>query len=135
MMLRRLLASLRSAPKRARFNSTSSASVNTSHAQSTRILVAAALLGAGAAGYMLGSAKSPVISPPSISSTAHYGSKAHFEKAISELQAALGEDKVSIDSEDLHAHGYSENDHHPGAFLCYLASFATLSYRICRHFT
>ncbi|ODQ66395.1 FAD-binding domain-containing protein [Nadsonia fulvescens var. elongata DSM 6958] len=39
---------------------------------------------------------------------AQYGDMAAFEKAMPELIAALGEDGLSIDDEDLKSHGYSE---------------------------
>lgn len=37
-----------------------------------------------------------------------YASKKEMEKAIDELRQSLGEDAISTDDEDLHAHGYSE---------------------------
>jgi D-lactate dehydrogenase (cytochrome) len=37
-----------------------------------------------------------------------YASKADLEKAIEELRNVLGEDAVSTDDDDLHAHRYSE---------------------------
>ncbi|KAF2997400.1 hypothetical protein E8E13_005203 [Curvularia kusanoi] len=37
-----------------------------------------------------------------------YATKREMEKAIDELRAALGEEAISTDDEDLHRHGYSE---------------------------
>jgi hypothetical protein len=52
-----------------------------------------------------------------------FGSSQDFESAIAELRIALdlnaGEDvteKVSTDPDELHTHGFSENDHFPGAY-------------------
>ncbi|KAI0691286.1 FAD-linked oxidase-like protein [Cerioporus squamosus] len=45
-----------------------------------------------------------------------YGSPEDFKKAIEELRQFFpGEDAVTTDVEDLEAHGYSENDYHPGS--------------------
>lgn len=37
-----------------------------------------------------------------------YGEHAEFVKALTELRAALDNDRISIESEDLKRHGYSE---------------------------
>jgi len=46
-----------------------------------------------------------------------YGTAQDFERAIAELKATLGEAKVSTDAGDLHGHGFSAFDHHPGASI------------------
>lgn len=44
-----------------------------------------------------------------------YGSPDDFQRAIKELRETFpAEDAVSTDPEDLHVHGFSENDYHPG---------------------
>ncbi|KAI0933110.1 hypothetical protein AcV7_004679 [Taiwanofungus camphoratus] len=45
-----------------------------------------------------------------------YGSPDDFQRAIKELRETFpAEDAVSTDPEDLHVHGFSENDYHPGS--------------------
>ncbi|PCH38627.1 hypothetical protein WOLCODRAFT_136371 [Wolfiporia cocos MD-104 SS10] len=45
---------------------------------------------------------------------AQYGTPEDFQRAILELQKALpSEGAVSTDPDDLHTHGYSDNDYHP----------------------
>lgn len=44
-----------------------------------------------------------------------YGTPADFQKAINELRAAFPDSNaVSTDTDDLHQHGFSGNDYHPG---------------------
>lgn len=44
-----------------------------------------------------------------------YGNPTDFQTAIHELQEAFPEeDRVTTDAEDLHDHGFSVNDYHPG---------------------
>ncbi|KAI0736753.1 FAD-linked oxidase-like protein [Fomitopsis betulina] len=44
-----------------------------------------------------------------------YGSPEDFQRAIQELRDSFADkDAVSTDPDDLHTHGYSENDYHPG---------------------
>lgn len=46
-----------------------------------------------------------------------FGSPKDFENAIAELRLTFTSDKsVSTDPVDLHSHGFSDNDYHPGAF-------------------
>ena len=46
-----------------------------------------------------------------------YGSPEDFQRAIQELlDTFASQDAVSTDPDDLHLHGYSDNDYHPGAF-------------------
>ncbi|KAF8452613.1 FAD-linked oxidase-like protein [Boletus edulis BED1] len=50
-----------------------------------------------------------------------YGTPDDFQKAIQELRHAFSDEghepgDVSTDPDDLRIHGFSENDHHPGAF-------------------
>jgi D-lactate dehydrogenase (cytochrome) len=116
MMLKRGLIRLRNAaPRNTRLNSSSASSPPVQNAaRGTRILVVAALLGGSMVGYMAGAAQTPVASASSSTTPFRYGSQKHFEMAISELKRILGEDKVSTQADDLHIHGYSENDHHEG---------------------
>lgn len=44
-----------------------------------------------------------------------YGSARDFQTAIQELQAIFPAERVSTDDADLHDHGFSLNDYHPGA--------------------
>ncbi|KAF7794752.1 hypothetical protein EIP86_005890 [Pleurotus ostreatoroseus] len=85
------------------------------------VLFAGALLGGGAtAAYYFSSssssldAHSQVVEGPAGLNNA-YGSPADFQRAIEELRAAFpAEHAVSTDAEDLHVHGFSDNDYHPG---------------------
>jgi len=46
-----------------------------------------------------------------------FGSPLEFQKAISELKATFADESaVSTDPDDLHVHGFSENDYYPGMF-------------------
>jgi len=48
-----------------------------------------------------------------------YGSPEDFQRAIQELRDTFpDQDTVSTDPDDLHVHGYSENDYHPGSSPC-----------------
>lgn len=49
------------------------------------------------------------------SESSQFGSSDDFKKAIQELRSTFpGNDKVSVDPDDLQVHGFSANDHHPG---------------------
>lgn len=51
------------------------------------------------------------------SESTQFGSSQDFKKAIQELQSTFpANDKVSVDPDDLHVHGFSANDHHPGMY-------------------
>ena len=51
------------------------------------------------------------------SESSQFGSPDDFKKAIQELQFTFpANDKVSVDTDDLHVHGFSANDHHPGMY-------------------
>ncbi|EPS98544.1 hypothetical protein FOMPIDRAFT_129619 [Fomitopsis schrenkii] len=56
--------------------------------------------------------------PPSASAlNDKYGSPEDFQRAIRELRDSFDDkDAVSTDPDDLHTHGHSENDYHPGSF-------------------
>ena len=46
-----------------------------------------------------------------------FGSSDDFKKAIQELQSTFpASDKVSVNPDDLHVHGFSLNDYHPGMY-------------------
>lgn len=62
------------------------------------------------------SSESLPINTPSISShSPAYGNPTDFQSAIHELQEAFPEeDRVTTDPDDLHDHGFSVNDYHPG---------------------
>ncbi|PFH45972.1 hypothetical protein AMATHDRAFT_70823 [Amanita thiersii Skay4041] len=53
--------------------------------------------------------------PSSAHSTTHFGSPTDFNKCIEELRGLFPGDATSTDPDDLEAHGFSENDYHPGA--------------------
>jgi len=63
------------------------------------------------------SSESLPINTPSISShSPAYGNPTDFQSAIHELQEAFPEeDRVTTDPDDLHDHGFSVNDYHPGS--------------------
>lgn len=48
-----------------------------------------------------------------------YGTPEDFKTAIAELEATFpSEEYVSTDPGDLHIHGFSTNDYHPGIYSC-----------------
>lgn len=48
-----------------------------------------------------------------------YGTPEDFDSAIRELRATFPSGEyVSTDPDDLHTHGFSENDYHPGMYCC-----------------
>lgn len=54
-------------------------------------------------------------SNPSKAHTPVFGSPRDIQNAIAELRITFGPgDKVSTDPDDLHDHGFSPNEHHPG---------------------
>ncbi|TFY63274.1 hypothetical protein EVJ58_g3348 [Rhodofomes roseus] len=54
--------------------------------------------------------------PPATGLNDKYGSPEDFQRAIQELRDTFpDQDAVSTDPDDLHVHGYSENDYHPGS--------------------
>ncbi len=66
-------------------------------------------------GCVLGSALSYSLlspSPPRVQFNSAYGSPRDFQRAIQDLHRVL---RVSTDEDDLHVHGFSDNDHHIGA--------------------
>jgi D-lactate dehydrogenase (cytochrome) len=63
----------------------------------------------GTATYLYGINDASKLQLPWMKATGpQYATKKEMEKAIDELRAALGEDTISTDDEDLHRHGYSE---------------------------
>ncbi|KAF2790113.1 D-lactate dehydrogenase mitochondrial precursor [Melanomma pulvis-pyrius CBS 109.77] len=75
---------------------------------SGRALLFAALTGTSAYLYAVNGERARPQLPWLNSSRPRYASKSAMEKAIHELQDALGEDAISTDDEDLLLHGYSE---------------------------
>lgn len=73
----------------------------------------------GALGYYL--ARNSVASASDSLSEPQYGSLADFDSAIKDLRVLFSsEDSVTTAPEDLHDHGFSLNDYHPGSpsFKC-----------------
>ncbi len=71
----------------------------------------------GAISYYLASHSGGERNRASAELNRQYGSPEDFKKAIEELRTLFpGEDAVTTDVEDLEAHGYSENDYHPGEY-------------------
>lgn len=63
-----------------------------------------------------------------------YGSPEDFQRAIQELRDSFPDkDAVSTDPDDLHTHGYSENDYHPGASTMRIHCLSCLTDGVCRH--
>jgi hypothetical protein len=107
-----------SIPKRA-FSTPQSASPKTY----TREYTALGVLAAGFLGWYLypqGTTQVGSSSRAGESETGHvnlkrvYGGKDEIAAAISELRAALSEESVSTNPEELKAHGYSHNSYHGG---------------------
>lgn len=77
------------------------------------MLVAFALAAGGTAGYLGGLLTSSI--PETKPKKPVYGTQKDFEKAIKELRATFeSSDAVSTLPEDLHDHGFSMYDYHPG---------------------
>lgn len=51
---------------------------------------------------------------PTLSEEPKYGSARDFQTAIQDLHSIFPEGRVSTDDADLHDHGFSLNDYHPG---------------------
>lgn len=51
---------------------------------------------------------------PTFSEEPKYGSARDFQTAIQDLHSVFPEGRVSTDGADLHDHGFSLNDYHPG---------------------
>lgn len=109
-----------------RFNSTQSSSsgTNTSGRTSPLVFGLGAILGVALTYYATKSPSSATASQKSqLLDTCSglnnaYGTPEDFQKAISELRAAFSDEHaVSTDPEDLHVHGFSDNDYHPGMLI------------------
>lgn len=74
----------------------------------SKVLLFAGATGVAAYTYGVNGTAAPFPFLETKSKTPKYASKSGMEKAISELRSALGDDTISTDDEDLHAHGYSE---------------------------
>ncbi|KAF8990475.1 FAD-linked oxidase-like protein [Cyathus striatus] len=73
-------------------------------------------LGVGLVLGVGGSVLGVVVLKPNSSITQEptYGTPQDFNQAIAELRTLFAEEDVSTDVEELHSHGFSENDYHPG---------------------
>ena len=77
---------------------------------------------AGSVGFTIAKSVPSVLSPAikdDENESTQFGSPSDFKKAIQELQSTFPLDahKVSADPDDLHVHGFSANDHHPGMYV------------------
>lgn len=74
--------------------------------------------------------------PPSASAlNDKYGSPEDFQRAIRELRDSFDDkDAVSTDPDDLHTHGHSENDYHPGAYSLLILAPSTLQMELVGSF-
>jgi D-lactate dehydrogenase (cytochrome) len=73
-------------------------------------------VGSGLLGYTVAQAH-PASRAPLHDVLPTYGTPEDFQSAIKDLRVAFpAGDAVSTDLDDLHMHGFSENDHHPGAW-------------------
>ena len=92
-------------------------------------------LAAGLVGFTI--AKSSLPSHGSLShesESIQFGSSDDFKKAIQELQSTFpANDKVSIDPDDLHTHGFSPSDHHPGMYFMNRRNFFFLFWKFVRY--
>ncbi|KAJ3850467.1 FAD-linked oxidase-like protein [Lentinula lateritia] len=98
-----------------RFSTTtvSKPSISTFSGQ-TIILLSAASLISGFAGYCLADRHDPEVAPQK----PQYGSREDCTRAVEELEKIFAddEDAVSTNADDLYSHGFSVNDHHPGEY-------------------
>lgn len=100
-------------------STSSSAAGETPRGSSSAALafLAGSILSGGLA-YYLGSDASESHAASAADLNSQYGSPDDFKKAIEELKAAFPEEgTVTTDVEDLSEHGFSVNDHHPGASM------------------
>ena len=92
---------------------------NATKYSSTTLLFTSLL--AGLVGFTVANSVPNLLSPTIKdhgSESTQFGSSDDFKKAIQELQSTFPMDnKVSTDPDDLHAHGFSENAHHPGMYM------------------
>ena len=84
-------------------------------------LLVGASIGSGLFGYVLAQTQVhealDTRTAASVPDSPTFGSPLEFQTAISELKATFtDESAVSTDPEDLHVHGFSENDYYPGTF-------------------
>jgi D-lactate dehydrogenase (cytochrome) len=120
--------STRASPVSRAFTLQRAASTTASSAQGARtspfVVVASALAGVAAtlgATALYSRASEPPAAASGVAPThsvPEYGTPEDFKNAIAELRAALPEDMVTDDEEDLQQHGFSANDYHPGVDRC-----------------
>lgn len=116
----------RERPQGVRFNSTQSSGAGPSASSRTTPLIFAlgAALGVGLTYYATSSSPPSSKKKSQIYHTAaglneEYGTPEDFQKAIVELRTTFPQDGyVSTDGDDLHLHGFSDNDYHPGMSIC-----------------
>lgn len=94
-----------------------SAPASTGASSATRYLLLAAasgFIGGAAVALTVNRGSETIVHSPSRLND-KYGSPEDFRRAIQELRDTFAQaDAVSTDPDDLHVHGYSENDYHPG---------------------
>lgn len=127
---------------RRRYSSQSSAGQNAPGSAGPSSVTRYLLLAAAASGFAGGAAVALAWSrgnEPAVHSTSRlndkYGSPEDFQRAIQELRDSFPDkDAVSTDPDDLHTHGYSENDYHPGVCTMRILCISCLTNGVCRHF-
>ena len=108
-------SAFRTRPARAALRQFSTQGSPTATQHSLKTLLFSSLT-AGLVGFTI--AKSfPTLGQEGESNHSQFGSSDDFKKAIQELQSTFpANNKVSVDPDDLHVHGFSANDHHPGMY-------------------
>ncbi|KAF9464057.1 FAD-linked oxidase-like protein [Collybia nuda] len=90
------------------------------HKGYSKVLLIAASVASGIIGYSIAQTRQvPALTPIGLDTThdqePQFGTREDFKKGIEELrQAFSSQDAVSTDPEDLHDHGFSIYDYHPG---------------------
>ena len=79
---------------------------------------------AGSVGFTIPKSVPSILSPTikdDQNESTQFGSPGDFKRAIQDLQFtfSLDANKVSVDPDDLHVHGFSANDHHPGMYVAH----------------
>jgi|SRR5712672_4806741 len=85
----------------------------------------------GLGGYYLGARSNTTPAPNSPSSKPVYGTPDDFARAIEELKSLFSEGVVTTERDQLEAHGFSPNSHHPGTLRqSFLATVTTSHFRV-----
>lgn len=82
-------------------------------------LLMTASIASGALGYFVAQQNDNSSVLDSVDSP-KFGSPNDFKKAIDALKDTFDQDTVSTDPDDLHVHGFSANDYHPGELYPFL---------------